>query len=522
MTAGSTERKGILMNKQEVIIIGAGPTGLTLALELSRYHIPFRIIAKDSGPGEASRAMAVVPRTLEFYRQFGIDQEVINNGIKLDNILVRVEGEEKAKVNFQQLGGDLSPYPFVLTYPQDDHEAFLIEKLKKQGTEIEWGTELVSFSHHAEGTTAIVKKEGQLEEIQSAYLVGCDGASSVVRTELDIDFKGGTYPQIFCVIDIEGEGEAISSRSMNMCFSGDEFAIFMPVRSSGTTRLISIIPKELQDQGKTSFEEIKPFLESAFKVRIDKVNWYSTYSVHHRVAERFQKGRVFLAGDAAHIHSPAGGQGMNTGIGDAVNLGWKLASVIQKRADATVLETYSPERRDFAKVLVASTDRAFTRIVAKDKPSKLLRKNIIPAGIPLLNYSAFIRRIVFNILSQIRVNYKKSELSYGHKNRLYAGQRLPYTGYNYDALKEMDWQIHIYGQASASMKEFASTHHITLFEWVWNKRAAKAGLVEDALCFIRPDGHIGFLSEYQDTHELKAYMREHGIVTEAAISSTME
>lgn len=512
------ERKDRPMDKQEVIIIGAGPTGLTLALELSRYHIPIRIIAKDSGPGQASRAMAVVPRTLEFYRQFGIDQEVINNGIKLDNILVRVEGEEKAAVNFQLLGGDLSPYPFVLTYPQDDHEAFLISKLKAQGIEIDWGTELVSFTHNDTGTTAVVKKDGRTEEIQSSYLVGCDGASSIVRTELDIDFTGGTYPQIFCVIDIEGEGEAISSKSMNMCFSGDEFAIFMPVRSSKTTRLISIIPRELQKQGKTSFEDIKPFLESAFKVRIDKVNWYSTYSVHHRVAEHFQQGRVFLAGDAAHIHSPAGGQGMNTGIGDAVNLGWKLASVIQQRAHPSILETYSPERRTFAKVLVASTDRAFTRIVAKDKPSKLLRKNIIPAGIPLLNYSRFIRRIVFNILSQIRVNYKKSDLSYGHKNRLHAGQRLPYTGYNYDALNEMDWQIHIYGQASDSMKEFASRHHISLFKWPWDKRASKAGLVEDALCFIRPDGHIGFLSEYQDTYELNAYMREHGIVTEAAKS----
>ena len=341
------------MPSQPILIVGAGPTGLALAVWLAHRGVPFRIIDKNSGPGQASRAMVVQARILEFYQQLGIANEVVTAGIKMERIHVRKQGKSFATLALKDIGAGISPYPYVLCYPQDDHERFLIAKLKTLGIEVEWGVELKELSQTGTQIRAVLQKAGTEEEYQPTYVCGCDGAHSTVRSQLKIEFPGGTYNNLFYVADVKIEGGFQADAFMNLGSSG--FALMFPVRSSGMQRLIGLVPEALSGRNDLTFEDIRPDAEQLLHVHVNQVNWFATYHVHHRVAEHFQEGRCFLAGDAGHIHSPAGGQGMNTGIGDAINLAWKLASVIQGQTSSALLNTYETERIAFARTLVAST-----------------------------------------------------------------------------------------------------------------------------------------------------------------------
>ncbi|UVC10491.1 FAD-dependent monooxygenase [Rhizobium sp. TH2] len=235
------------------------------------------------------------------------------------------------------------------------HEKVMIEALEKSGVTIERGIELVSFSQDASGVTATLGSDGRTEAIRAAYIVGCDGARSAVRHGLDIGFPGGSYEQVFYVADVEGTG-AYTKNGMDTTVGRYGFAIVMPVRQSGTLRLIGVVLQEHERDKEITFEAIRPEIERDTGIHVETVKWFSTYRIHHRVAEHFRKGRAFLAGDAGHIHSPAGGQGMNTGMGDAVNLVWKLAAVVQGRPSERLLYSYEPERIAFAHKLIKSTD----------------------------------------------------------------------------------------------------------------------------------------------------------------------
>ena len=307
--------------------------------------------------------MVVQARTLEFYGQYGFAHEVIEQGVVAETAHVRENGEagsrEVLSISFKEMGSGLSPYPFALAYPQDDHERFLIEKLKDAGCEVEWGAKLTGFSERENGIRATIEHDtGRIEKAESAYICGCDGARSVVRETLQLGFPGGTYEQLFYVADVKiARG---FDRDLHINLGEHILTLMFPVRSSGMQRLIGLVPPDLSHRDNLSFEDIRCHVEPLLDVEVTKVNWFSTYRVHHRVADKFRVGRAFLVGDAGHIHSPAGGQGMNTGIGDAVNLGWKLAQVLQDRADTSLLDTYEPERIAFARSLVSTTDRAFT------------------------------------------------------------------------------------------------------------------------------------------------------------------
>ena len=498
--------------KPQVLIVGAGPTGLVLALSLVKQQVPFRIIDKKEGPGEASRAMAVMPRTLEFYDQFGFADRFLEDGIMVEDVAIRVEGKEKARFHIGNLGVGLSRFTSPVTYPQDEHEQFLIKELADQGVQVEWNTELLSYKENATKVETVHLHQGEEIYASFQYICGCDGASSVTRHHMGVVFEGGTYEQEFFVMDLEGEGDAIGSHQLGMCLSKEEFTLFLPVRSSDTTRAIGILPRQLKDKESVTANEVVNFLEPMYQVRVNKVNWFSTYKVHHRVAESFHKGRIFLVGDAAHVHSPVGGQGMNTGIGDAVNLGWKLASVLSKRARESLLDTYAIERKSFANVLVDTTDQAFKRIISTSMVNKTLRKRIVPSLAPLLNRSTNLRKRFFNLLSQIRITYADSPLSSGHDKHNQAGIRLPYTAMNVDTLRHLDWQVHIYGEADQWLQLFCQHYNLLLQEFNFDKAAKKAGLVKNTLYLVRPDGHIGFVNRNQDFYQLQAYLNVWGII----------
>lgn len=504
-----------MMNPQ-ILIVGAGPTGLALAYSLARQSVPFRIIDKNAGTGTASRALAVHARILEQYEQLGLAERNIKRGHPILSLDVSDGQEVKATVKFLDFGKGQSPFPFILSLPQDEHEEILVDELSEIGIEVEWNTTLVSFEDTEEGVTTVIQQDGQpAETAEFAYLCGCDGAGSMVRKGLGLEFPGGTYKQLFFVADIETKKPADDMQKMDMYMDDDGFMLYMSVRNNQTKRILGIVPDDLNERTDLEYSDISDHIENKIRVSAAKVNWFSTYRVHNRVSEQFAKGHIFILGDAAHLHSPAGGQGMNTGIGDALNLAWKLAAVVQGKAAPRILGTYEKERIVFARRLIATTDKAFQTIVSQKLRGTLLRQYFVPYALPSVFKFSFSQRNAFRILSQIHINYRNSHLSKGKAGKIYGGMRLPWIetagGDNFKPLRTVDWQIHIYGKAKPELIDFARSHSLQLHEFAWETQMKDAGFKQDSLYLIRPDGHVGLASEKQWLRVLKAYLEAYGI-----------
>ncbi len=491
----------------QVLIVGAGPTGLMLALGLAARGVRFRIVDKKAGPGEASRAMVVQARTLEFYRQLGFAEAVVAEGIRIERLHIRKHGKEAAAIDIKDIGTGISPYPFVLGYPQDDHERFLVGRLRKLGFEVEWNTALDSLTQDAAGVRATLAS-GETVEID--YLCGCDGARSVVRESLQLGFPGGTYAHMFYVADVKVAGPFQVDLSMNLDAEG--FVLVLPVRSRGVQRLIGVVPEALSARDDLSFDDIRVRVEQLSGVRVEELNWFSSYRVHHRVADRFRAGRCFVAGDAGHVHSPVGGQGMNTGIGDAFNLAWKLADVLAGHAGASLLDTYETERIAFARSLVATTDRAFQNVIGLGIGSRMLRGWIVPHVMPTLVRFKTLRRLMFDLVSQVRIEYRASALSEGSAGKVHGGDRLPWVdiardGDNFAPLRSLDWQVHVYGDLQPALRDECTRHDLAAHAFPWRPQAGTAGLQRDAVYLVRPDGYVAWASGQQDPAALVDYLR---------------
>ncbi len=493
----------------QVLIVGAGPTGLVMALWLARLGTPFRIIDKNSGLGQTSRAMAVHARTLEFYRQLDIAEETVRRGIKVERFRLREGSREMAVLNFGDFGKGLSPYPFILSFPQDEHERLLGEKLSALGVRVEWNTELAGFTDAGEHVEAVLRTSGADQTCRVSFLCGCDGVHSAVREGLKLKFPGGIYEQMFFVADVAADGVAANG-DVIFFLAADEFFLLFPIRSSGMTRLIGIVPREVAGRKDLTFEDVRGHFEKLLDLRVQKLNWFSTYHVHHRVADHFRMGRAFVAGDAGHVHSPAGGQGMNTGIGDAVNLSWKLAAVLAGKADHSILDTYEIERMAFARTLVSTTDKLFQAVVQENIAGEIVRTMLLPHLLPfLLGFSA-VRRAQFRLVSQTRINYRHSPLSEGSAGDVQGGDRLPWVDApdagNFEPLKSLDWQVHVYGKAVQGLRKAVQDRGIALHEFPWSEHAEQAGLERDALYLVRPDSHVALANSKQDEDKLRSYL----------------
>jgi 2-polyprenyl-6-methoxyphenol hydroxylase-like FAD-dependent oxidoreductase len=486
--------------ERPVLIVGAGPTGLVLAVWLARAGTRFRIVSNAEGPGQASRAMVVQARTLEFYRQLGFADEVVAAGFRLKQMHIRRGEAEIATVKFGDIGTKISPFPFALSYPQDEHERFLVKKLRDLGVEVEWKTELVHFQQNADGVDATLKKEGRTESCPATYLCGCDGAHSAVRQGLGLSFEGATYEELFFVADLEGSGPT-ANEDLNLSFGKETLYLVFPLPRQGAFRLIGIVPPEAAGKEEVGYEDVRRSVEANIGLKVNKVNWFSKYRVHHRVTDRFAVGRGFVVGDAAHIHSPAGGQGMNTGIGDAINLAWKLAAVAAGRAAPHILETYEAERIGFARSLVATTDRLFQAMVGKGWTAEMFRNLLLPHLAPLLLGWSAVRKAQFRLVSQTRIHYPDSELSAGKAGHFAGGDRLPWIDdlTNFDKLKSLAWQVHVYGTASANVSELSKDYGLELHEFPWTDDCKEAGLMRDAFYLVRPDGYIAVAGSADET-----------------------
>jgi hypothetical protein len=346
-------------------------------------------------------------------------------------------------------------------------------------------------------------------------VAGCDGARSQVRGAIGSEFPGGTYRQVFYVADIEGAGPPLNG-NLNVDLDEADFLAVFPMAGAGRARLIGTVRDARADHAQElRFEDVSGRAIENLKLQVNKVNWFSTYHVHHRVADRFRKGRAFILGDAAHIHSPAGGQGMNTGIGDAINLAWKLAAVLQGRAEDTLLDSYEFERMPFARRLVATTDRAFTFVNSDGRLADVVRTRVVPAVLSRAFALGPVRKFMFRTVSQLTLNYRDRPLSAGRAGKVHGGERLPWVGGrrgdNHDPLSTPTWQVHVYGTARGSLGEWCATNAVPLHVYAWTGAHRDAGFARDALYLMRPDTYVALAENSGDPAALQRYFTERRI-----------
>jgi 2-polyprenyl-6-methoxyphenol hydroxylase-like FAD-dependent oxidoreductase len=499
------------MTHSEVLIVGAGPTGLVLALWLNKMGVSVRIIDKTEGPGTTSRALAVQARTLELYRQLDLTDALLEQGHKVPGINLWVRAERATRVSFETIAAGLTPYgPFI--FPQDQHERLLLERLASVGVTVERRTELVGFKANADGVTATLRgSDGHEEVCAAAYLAGCDGARSIVRQGIAVGFPGGTYEQLFYVADVDAAGPALDGELHIDLEEADFLAVF-PLKGHGRARLVGTVRGDRAAHPDTlHFDDVSARAIGNLKVDVHAVNWFSTYRVHHRVTDHFRKGRVFLLGDAAHIHSPAGGQGMNTGIGDAINLAWKLKNVLSGCAPDRLLDTYETERSAFARKLVATTDRGFSLATAEGRTADFIRTRIVPIVVPALFKLEVAREYLFSAVSQIVIAYRDSALSAGKAGALHGGDRLPWAkaanSDNFDTLATTGWQLHVYGTLGARLSDWCASR-LAVHAFAWEPAHETAGFSRDGMYLVRPDAYVALAATEQDPALIERYLAE--------------
>jgi 2-polyprenyl-6-methoxyphenol hydroxylase-like FAD-dependent oxidoreductase len=411
------------------------------------------------------------------------------------------------------MGEGISPFPYVLIFPQDEHERLLVNRLAEAGVNVERETELVAFEQVGDRVVARLKQaDGATRPCEAAYLAGCDGARSTVRQALAIGFPGGTYDHLFYVADVEACGASMNGE-LHAALGASDFLAVFPLKDAGHARLIGTVRAEAEDRHENlSWNDVSTRVIEWMRIDVERVHWFSTYHVHHRVADRFRKGRAFLLGDAAHIHSPVGGQGMNTGIGDAVNLAWKLAAVLNGRADLSLLDSYEPERIGLARRLVATTDQVFAAATADGPVARRVRLNVVPVVVPMIFTFAATRRFMFRTVSQTVVNYRSSSLSEGRAGAIYGGDRLPWVTAgpddvdNFTPLTSLDWQVHVYGSIAPEIEAVCRERTLPLHVFPWHSAVGRAGLARNAIYLVRPDGYVGLADREGSTVVLTSYL----------------
>lgn len=510
----------------DVIIIGAGPTGLSLACQFIRYGIDFVVVEKNETVTPFSKAIGVQARTLEIYDQIGLAKPAIERGMITDRICLLEGGEVRGEMELADLGAGLSQFPFMLMLEQSRNEELLYDFVQRHNGEVLWKTELESFTQDQTGVTAQIKRaSGESHTIKAKYLVGCDGASSAVRHGLGLTFEGSTFERLFYVADTRVDWD-LPYNTLYVALARDVFTAFFPMPGEHHYRIIGTFPesKNQEEQGEVVYEEIEREIKERAKLslEISDVRWFSLYKVHSRRVNKFSEGRCFLAGDSAHIHSPAGAQGMNTGIQDAYNLAWKLALVINGHATERLLETYNEERLANAKRLLDSTDRMFEFAAGSHWLMSLFRTVLFPSLAGFMTSVDAIRTRLFTLISQIGINYRDASLSEhtDDERDVKAGDRLPYFQVDgqsiFDKLKEPKFHLLLFSRREHEevCKEFldqfgnlADCHVIPLSERVTEIFETE----EEFSVFLRPDNHIAFISSEIPPGNIAEYLQSRNI-----------
>jgi 2-polyprenyl-6-methoxyphenol hydroxylase-like FAD-dependent oxidoreductase len=495
---------------------------------LLRYGVDFAIFDKKEGLTDLSKALAVHARTLEIYDQIGLAQKAVEQGQIVRQVDLIHDGKISARLNFGNIGGSLSPFPFVLVFEQNKNEQLLNDYLQAAGKSVQWQSELQSLNQEATGVSAVFKKaNGELQSVEGRYLVGCDGASSTTLHQLGMGFEGSTFPRLFYVMDVAMEFEA-EPGCFYAAFGSTSFTLLFPMQDGQHWRLVGNLPEyEQKDHASPAPDSQIPFEVVEQKVKelvqrplnITKVRWFSIYKVHTRHASTFRKGRAFLAGDSAHVHTPAGGQGMNTGIQDGYNLAWKLAFVLKGWAKESILDSYNEERLANAKRLLQTTDQLFDIAAADQWYSQFFRDHIMANLVGFVSHFDAAKEYIFPTLSQIAIQYRDNSLSWHQGDKKFevkAGDRLPYfraEGANvYDRLRAPKFHLIAFSDGTQDFSALRGQIETGYGQWVdfqtlplYPRVVELFGSSEPFLALLRPDNHLAFISPKLSFDEMQSY-----------------
>ena len=509
--------------KTDVVVVGAGPTGLSLACQLIRYGVDFVILDQKETTTPHSKAIGVQARTLEIYEQIGLAEPLIAEGAPAAKARLVVGGAVRGEINLGELGKGLSPYPYALIVEQGRHEKVLYDFIRASGRDVRWQTRLESFTQTGGGVTATVQGAGgEALTVEAKYLVGCDGAKSLVRRALGLKFEGSTFERMFYVADVRLDWE-FPHDALTVFLLRHNLLVFFPMKGERRWRIVGTFPEEFaRDEGEVLYEEIEEQIrtDTGLDLDITAVNWFSTYKVHSRRVNRFSRGRCFLAGDAAHIHTPAGAQGMNTGIQDGYNLAWKMALVLRGGLRESILETYDEERLKNADNLLKTTDRFFNLVASPEPILAYLRTHVFPYVAGVAFSVDAVNRFVFPLISQTGINYRHSSLSEssgGDDFEVKAGDRMPYFLFDgasvYDRLRGPKFHLLAFSDGRGDIQTLKAELESRDADLVDFNVIPLSPQVEEIFganrpfyVLLRPDNHVGLISADISPGKIRDYL----------------
>jgi 2-polyprenyl-6-methoxyphenol hydroxylase-like FAD-dependent oxidoreductase len=481
------------IRRHDVVVIGAGPSGLMAALCLIKAGVDVVVVDSKSGPTRESRALALQARSMELYDQLGIIDRVLAEGDRAPRIVPGVGRRTFPEIHFGEAGRTLTPFPGISVLEQSRNEHILADAFRHAGGTVFWNNRVETVDLQ-DGTSPPVRLEMSgpdgVQSLVSRWCIAADGASSTIRTLLGIPFEGTTNPHRFFVADAVGV-RGLVGNAVNMRFGPRDFLLTFPMGGVSHHRLLGVIDESAAPE--TMESRVRERIADAFGVEYERSRWFSDYRVHHRLAARFRLGPVFLVGDAAHVHSPVGAQGMNTGLQDAHNLACKLIDVLQRGAAEGVLDQYEAERRPVARRLVKVTDAAFARMTSNGAIATFARTRLAAAIAPVA--VRIVPRLVgmgrlFGYLSQIRIRYP---LRTGRHGDPVVGRRLPWTGNNYASLRSFSWQVHSYGASGGDLIAAGLNIDGHVFP-----PDAYGRLSATMLYLVRPDGFVASAGTWAD------------------------
>jgi 2-polyprenyl-6-methoxyphenol hydroxylase-like FAD-dependent oxidoreductase len=468
----------------DILIVGAGPVGLFLANECARRNLKWRLIEERSSQSEHSKALAIFPRTLEIFDMAGIVAPFLEKANRVTNVAVMTHDRTLARLRFEP---NESPYSFIAMVPQDVTEKLLVDELRLKGGSVEYETKLISADPQDDAVNVTIDQRGTLSQVRALFVIGCDGAHSTVRHQLQLPFEGAEYRASFLLADVETNTK-FPADEIQLCPSElGPLAIF-PM-SATRRRIVATIDTPEGDA--PSLDLVRKILAQRAPGGIEArvLHWSSYFRIHHRQVSRLREGRIFLAGDAAHVHSPFGGQGMNTGLQDVWNLIWKLDLFLKGRGNQALLDSYSSERLPVIKNVIETTDHLTKVMATPNKFAQTLRDAVIPMVSRLAPFEhAFVRR-----LSELGVAYQGSPVIEG------AGKR-----YFDDSLRggkgiSSNFLLFLGRGAESSTREAAKQLVGSLSGVLEQRFAGNEGLV-----LVRPDGYVAYSSRRSDTAGIKA------------------
>jgi 2-polyprenyl-6-methoxyphenol hydroxylase-like FAD-dependent oxidoreductase len=522
------------MHSIPVLISGAGPTGLTLANILAQEGVTFRLIESDPGPIQQSRALWIHTRTMELWEKLGVLSDALQRGVKFTSVELMTSGQPAGPINIDLKG--LSSHPYSLVLEQSKTQTMLLHALEeKHGQKPEWGVRLELIEAQGDHTICTLRHpDGTTETLKANYLIASDGSGSTIRKALGLSFEGTTYDSSFFLADVKMESVLKQDR-LYVNLTKEGFFAFFPLYGDKQYRIIGSLDPAQTDyfersrdvgaKGMISTQEVEDHInqKSGLKVKIFESRWASVYRIHRRMVDKYRVGNIFLAGDAAHVHSPAGGQGMNTGIGDAFNLGWKLAAVIKGQAKAHLLESYQAERLPVAQAVLNGSDKLFELETTTNPVLQQLKPTFVKLLSGIIRNFETGPRWLFSQLAQITIHYRDSPIVYnqpGHANRskvAMAGDRLPYLEFSdqkhtHQLIEGVKHHLLLLksesGQPLAALQQICERYDFRYSTLPSSEVAVlrKLGVQQPTLMLIRPDGHIAYRGLADDIKNLETYL----------------